>query len=388
MGKLKITNKNNETFTSVSNKFIDNYLAEASGEHIKIYLYLLRLMQAEKEVSTAELCEIFHIEESEFCAALKYWIKKDLLRLTYSGKVLTGITLLPVMTAEERSVDLFADLTAYQSELDKKKRIISTRASEDVHEIGTNIYDEKKATKKAVAPIDEDDDAPSERPEKHTRTASELKEFKSDEAFGDLVYAVEMYTGKQLTQADLNTLLYIYDDLGFSDDLTQYLVEYCVTLGKKQMRYMEKVAINWFDEGIRDVRSAKETYPANAPLYKSVLKALSIRRSTATSIEKQFIDTWSNTFGFDENIILEAANRAMLQKPDSANFPYVNGILESWHKQNVKTMSDIDVLDREFREKQGASKARKVSGGFIPSSDSDTSQSDDVISLMNKRIKA
>ena len=62
MGKLKITNKNNETFTSVSNKFIDNYLAEANGEHVKIYLYLLRLMQAEKEVSTAELCEVFHIE--------------------------------------------------------------------------------------------------------------------------------------------------------------------------------------------------------------------------------------------------------------------------------------------------------------------------------------
>ena len=388
MGKLKITNKNNETFTSVSNKFIDNYLAEANGEHVKIYLYLLRLMQAEKEVSTAELCEVFHIEESELCQALKYWIKKDLLRLTYTGKVLTGITLLPVMTAEERSVDLFADLTAYQSELDKKKRIISTRASEDVHEIGTNIYDEKKAAVKETPEVSQDMEEQPERPEKHTRTASELKEFKSDEAFGDLCYAVETYTGKQLTQAALNTLLYIYYDLAFSDDLTQYLVEYCVTLGHKDMRYIEKVAINWYDEGIRDIESAKDHCKPEPSIYRNVLKELKIRRASATSIEKDYIDSWCKTLGFDDSIILEAARRAMLQKPGSANFPYVNGILESWHKQNVKTLQDIELLDREFREKQTANKLKKVQGGFIPSTDSDTSQSDDVISLMNKRIKA
>ena len=52
-------------------------------------------------------------------------------------------------------------------------------------------------------------------------------------------------------------------------------------------------------------------------------------------------------------MIEKACERAIEAKPSSANFAYINGILENWNKNNVKTFEDIDRLDREFVAKAG-----------------------------------
>ena len=44
MGKLVIDRGNFTDLTSVSNLFIDEYMPNANGEFVKIYLYLLRLV--------------------------------------------------------------------------------------------------------------------------------------------------------------------------------------------------------------------------------------------------------------------------------------------------------------------------------------------------------
>ena len=49
----------------------------------------------------------------------------------------------------------------------------------------------------------------------------------------------------------------ISEDLHFSDDLIDYLIQYCVDLGKKDFRYIEKVALNWSEEGITTTKQAE-----------------------------------------------------------------------------------------------------------------------------------
>ncbi len=56
-------------------------------------------------------------------------------------------------------------------------------------------------------------------------------------------------------------------------------------------------------------------------------------------------------------LIRHACQKAIATRPNSANFNYVNGIIESWHKNNVKTISDVDKLDKAFAATASAKKA-------------------------------
>lgn len=316
MHTLKITSENNESYTTVSNLFIDEYMAKAQGDYVKIYLYLLRLMQADQQVSVSDIADFFDITEKDLCRALKYWIKEEMLRLVYDGKILSGITLLAIKPHEQPETinDPFATMAQFQSEQDAKKRTVTMNTL----------------------------------PQKPNLTAQDLKKLADDEAFSQLLYLLETYLGKNITASESRSLAYIYDDLEFSTDLLEYLIEFCVMNNKKSVRYIEKVAIDWYQQGITDVETAREATQQYLTKYTSVLKALGITRRSATNIEINYIDTWYKQMGFDSPIILEACKRALIQKPSSANFPYVNGILESWHKANVHTLSDINKLDQNF----------------------------------------
>ena len=46
MSYITISTEAKETFSLVSNHFIDYYMTEANGEFVKVYLYLIRLLSS------------------------------------------------------------------------------------------------------------------------------------------------------------------------------------------------------------------------------------------------------------------------------------------------------------------------------------------------------
>lgn len=79
--------------TLVSNLFLDNYMPEANGEYVKIYLYLLRCLKSDtQELSIELIANKFENTESDVRRALKYWERMKLLKLQYdNAENLTGI---------------------------------------------------------------------------------------------------------------------------------------------------------------------------------------------------------------------------------------------------------------------------------------------------------
>ena len=60
--------------TLVPNLFLDNYMPEANGEYVKIYLYLLRCLKSDtQELSIELIANKFENTESDVRRALKYW---------------------------------------------------------------------------------------------------------------------------------------------------------------------------------------------------------------------------------------------------------------------------------------------------------------------------
>lgn len=397
MSTIAITTKNRETYSAVSNFFIDYYMTEASGEFVKVYLYLVRLLQNGTAVTVADIADHFNLTEKDICRAIRYWIRQGVLELNYtSDRVLTGITLLPLQAGKPSGQDdsLLSLLGVTEEEAAKDTTGNAPEYTKNISEPGADALDAGVSkpsgrhdfSQQPISNPDRTDAKPSAQstdmehsgqissdaleqqvPKKTPYKPDYIASKKEDEDFGNLLYQTEIYFGKPLTQTDVNTLLYIYDGLSFTPELLEYLVEYCVTIGKKSCRYIEAVAIDWYKHGIKTVEDAKIASKNYNTIYIAVLKSLGIPRRVPTPAETEYIDTWYNTYAFTKNIILEACKRAISSNPHSANFHYVNGILESWHRQNVHRISDIEELDRQWaaeKKKRATNRGTSKSSQF------------------------
>ena len=343
MKTITISTENSETYSSISNFFIDYYMTEANGEFVKVYLYLVRLLSNNTPVSVASIADHFNLTENDICRAIKYWISRDVLKLNYDGAGnLSGIVLLPLTPPGKElklPVDAVSILRADRpkpSSGQEQAKVTSIEAyTEDIHS----------------------DAAELTAPAKPRFTKSYLEAKLQDDDLSNIMYQVETLFAKSLSPSDTNTILYIYDTLNFDVDLFEYLIEYCVTMGKRNCRYMEAVAIAWYKDGIKTKQEARTRCTATNGIAKLVFKALCIRRSIPTNIELAYINTWSTDYGFSPELIRLACEKAIAQKPDSANFSYVNGILENWNRANVRSVEDVEKLDREFMSKQSKAKS-------------------------------
>ena len=84
MAMITLQNSSDTGITVLTNNFIDNYMPEANGEFVKVYIYLLRLLSAASiPFSLEQMADHFFCTERDIVRALKYWEKEKLLTLTY-----------------------------------------------------------------------------------------------------------------------------------------------------------------------------------------------------------------------------------------------------------------------------------------------------------------
>ena len=92
MARLTIYKDNQENATVVSNLFIDEYMKDANDAQLKVYLYLLRMMNAKQATSVSDIADKFNHTEKDIIRALKYWEKQQLMELDFDqDKTLVGI---------------------------------------------------------------------------------------------------------------------------------------------------------------------------------------------------------------------------------------------------------------------------------------------------------
>ena len=256
---------------SVSNLFIDNFLADANDAQIKIYLYLLRMTSSGLSTNISDMADKFNHTEKDVCRALRYWEKKQLLSLDYDQNGgIVGIRLHEPVISRPRS----AQFNAISAPV-----VVCEAIS---HEPAENTI--------VSVPLS-----------KPSYSIDELKAFKNREDTPQLIFVAEAYLKKQLSANDIRSILFYTDELNFSADLIDYLLQYCAGRGKTTFAYMDKVAIDWAENGIKSVEAAK-LYTANfgstdkSTDNKPVRKTVSTKKATKT----QFHQFQQNTYNFDE----------------------------------------------------------------------------------------
>lgn len=163
-----------------------------------------------------------------------------------------------------------------------------------------------------------------------------------DDDFSWTRLIVESYLDRPITTKEADLLIYLFDTLHFSKDLILYLYEYCCSIHKTNINYVQAVAFSWDKNNVKTPDDAQELSHQYNECHSAICKALGLNRMLG-SIESQYIDRWQNEWQMDLAVILNACNRTILtiQKPD---FKYLNGILENWHKHNVHTLQDVPGL--------------------------------------------
>lgn len=185
---------------------------------------------------------------------------------------------------------------------------------------------------------------------KPSYTAADMEKFASNEEFVQIRFIAETYLGKLLSGSELKSLLFIYDELKMSMELMDYLIEYCAGKEKKDLRYIEKVAMDWTDSGIKSVKQAKlRTGKYDKTVY-AVMKALG-KNNTPTDTEAAFIGKWMNQYCFSPDIISFACEKTVLAT-DSHRMEYADGILSRWHEEGLKTKEQIQAKEQKFKQEK------------------------------------
>ena len=111
----------------------------------------------------------------------------------------------------------------------------------------------------------------------HDISRQRLEELQQQDNIRQLLFIVEQYLGRTLGSTHINTILYLYDELHFSEELIEYLVEYCVSRGNRSIRYIETVALAWHAEHITTVEQAQEVTSQYNKYVFTVLKSFGIK---------------------------------------------------------------------------------------------------------------
>lgn len=331
MAKIQLKSDYPHNHISVPRVFIDKYMADANGEFVKVYLFLLRCMgsSASSDCSISAIADHFNYTENDILRALKYWEKVGVIHIELnSDNQLTGLC--------------FKDLTGgvQLSSISKEKEILLPEtATSDVTLAKPLATPAPKATKAKKTSSNK----------KREYTLDEVKEFHNNHEVSELLFIIETYLKHPLNSTEMNTVFFWYDGLKFTAELIEYLVEYCITNGHASLRYMDKVALGWAENGIDTTEKAKEHVSLHSKAYYSIMKAFGISGRNLADSEIIFVNKWSKNYAFDMEIILEACKRTIsaTQKP---SFEYADSILTNWYNNNVHTLKDVAVLDEVFNK--------------------------------------
>lgn len=356
MSLISLQNSSELEVTILSNRFIDNFMPRANGEFVKVYIYLLRAVSSSpSSFSLEHMADRLFCTERDIFRALKYWEGEKILSLTYTtDRQLSGITLLEPfadvghMESSASSENIFSTAGTSSSPVSAQ---MAAGISQPVALTGSAPKNVSLSSSNSAVSGGTSSELSTSADYIRSLTPDHISELKQNEEVSQLLYIAEQYLAKTLTPTEMQKIFFFYDELHMSADLIEYLVEYCVSRGRKSMRYIETVALAWTRDGVTTVEMARDASSRFSKDYYTILKAMGISGRNPVENEISYIDTWRKTYGFDLELIQEACSRTVLST-GQPSFQYADKILSGWKRKNVHTLEDVRLLDAEHKKRQ------------------------------------
>lgn len=287
--------------------FVERLMPKANGAFVKVYMYSMYLASVSAEVTMSRIAADLNLLESDVVQAFNYWEEHGALVKRGDGF-------------------LFVD---FSSEVSRLSSVETASEQTDLH---VPVQDEPHPKK----------------------SESDVMEAITDnQSLSDMINLSQQMLGKPLTPADVQTLYWFYDELKFSPEVILMLLEHCVDSDKRNMNYIEKVAISWHQKGINTLEKAEkfiEHEPKKDKAYATLKKIFGISDRPLASIEENYLDTWMDEYEMSEDMIALAYEYCIIQT-NKLSFPYIDKIIKRWYAQDIHTVPDAERDNANFKSR-------------------------------------
>lgn len=365
MGNIAISSNRTNMYTNISNDFIDKYIG-TDGTTFKVYVYLLSLTQQNITISSMEsIGIILGIDAFTLESALLYWQSEGLISLSLdNNNNITGI----VINDADRRNNSSRRRTVIPKRTDG---IIPPGADSDTIRTypGHDGRDVSDVTgKPAPAAAGNTNDPRRQQIYEDIKNNAMKALMPEHDSIKEVVFYAEKYLDIQVNESNRERLISIYNHLYGNVDLVEHLLIYAAEHHKKNLRYLEKIAVDWNRNHIRNREDADNYLKNFTDYYGRVIRAYGIRNRDLNDEELENVDKWYDMFHTNSDLIIEACNRTMRICHEPA-FGYTDKILSEWYSRNVSTMEDVLKLDTEHRNSESKKyskycNAKKVNASF------------------------
>lgn len=295
-------------------------------------LAVLIAVSALREFETAALSAKLNITENMLLSALNLWIRRGVLTVVEDEKN-------DRQTQNIQKVPLFTDAK------DKKTSLSSAIAANGVKTDGKPLQ---------ASAIDES--APritvlQRTTLPHYSTDEVASYLETHENFSELMDFCQMELGKILNTAEITILIGLVDHLSLSREYVMLLFKHAKEMGKKSVRYIEKMAIEFFDRGILTYQELLEELSAReeaAAMETHIRKLFGIGRRALIEPEKAMVARWTNDYRLTKEMI-DHAYEITVRGAKEPSFAYMNAVIENWRKAGRTTMEEVLAAEEAYR---------------------------------------
>lgn len=265
--------------TEVSDIFFTEYLSQASGDFVKVYLYILFLSKYNKDVKLNDLSKKLSLPLKVIQDALKYWEDLCVIIKKNTGYIVNNLQ---------------------EIELHKLYKPKLTSSAKDALE---NAQNQSRA--KAIENINN----------------SFFQGIMSPSWYNDIDLWFKKYS--------------------FDEQVMIALFRYCFERSALHRNYIQTVADAWYKNKIETFTDLDLYYQKQEKLNKikkSISKKLGLNRSL-TQYEDAYIEKWVVDFNFGLDVI-ELALKKTTSK-SNPSFDYLDKIVCDWNDRGLKTVNDV-----------------------------------------------
>ena len=172
-----------------------------------------------------------------------------------------------------------------------------------------------------------------------------------------LMQEAQIILSRPISNSDSATLLMLHDTDGLPVDVILMLMQYAISIGKRSMKYIEKMAISWANEDIDTIEKAENKIRVLENYRKawvSVEKIIGIEHRAPSLKEDETANRWVNIWKISDDLIKEAYDRCVNSKGKYI-LSYMDGIIKRWYSSGIKNLTqvvDSDKLKKSQKEQE------------------------------------
>lgn len=298
---------------------VDQHIRLASGQQLKVLLYVLRHNGEGLEVRN--IADGLGMPADDVADAMQYWLTTGFLERSGNGAGSVG----QKTTAGAQAAGATTD-TASGAPVPFRRKAEGVAESADEQP--------GKSPQKAKTHLETPDIVPT-----YETVTARLVE---DSNIKDLFNEAQNIMGKTIGYDTQAKLLMMYDTYGLPTEVVLTIVEYS-SRHKKGIAYMCKMAKNWADEGIVTFDDAMEKIQQLESVeqtWQEFTRMFTADPPRRTEERAAYLRKWRNTMGISLELIFYAYEYT-IEHIEKINFKYMDKTLTGWLEDGLRTPQDV-----------------------------------------------